>query len=377
MDLLELRADQRAAQAKNEKAGEMFVFASKQVKCTRCGIVPRKPENNFYKKANSLLFQAQDGRICVCKDCAEKIFQDYSNQHDPLSAVMRFCCDFNYYYSEEIAKTLYDNCNFTIGNYLRTVNRSYKDLSFVDCISELLQNNVSINDASNNPEQFDRSTTWAIEDTKNRDTVISLVGYDPFIDGNYTDIQLKFLYNTSAGYITDAVEQDPHKLQNVILMVKTFLQLEIIDKSINTEFNSPKPDHSLIASYATMKEKLSNTITRIANENGFSEKTSGKSSQGSTTLSGKTKEMLDSNFAPSKVNIHNVRMAESFREIAKQNAASLIEELNLTGDDFARLLAEQRDFVTKLQDENESIEEENRLLRIKVKDLESLLRDKK
>ena len=126
-----------------------------------------------------------------------------------------------------------------------------------------------------------------------------------------------------------------------------------------------------------MKEKLSNTITRIANENGFSEKTSGKSSQGSNTFSGKMKEMLANDFSLSKVNIHDVRMAESFREVASMSSHALIEEMNLTGDDWARLCAEQRTFVTELQENNEKLEEENRLLYIKVKDLEDQIKANK
>lgn len=377
MDLLSLRADQRAAQEKNTKAGEMFVFASNQMKCTRCGIVPRRPETSFYKKPNSLLYSAQDDRICVCKDCAGKIFDEYSKMYDPLVAVMRFCCDFNFYYNEEIVKNLYDNCNFTIGGYLRIINQSYKDLSFADSVNKLLKQNIIQKIKTTEDKEFDRTKNWSIEDKKNMDTVVSHIGYDPYVDGNYTDEQLKFLYNTSAGYLTDAVEQDPHKIQNVVLMVKTFLQLEIIDKSINAEFNSPEPDTSLISAYTNMKDKLTNSITRIANENGFSEKTSGRSSQGSNTLSKKIKEMYDAKFELSKVNIHDVRMAESFKEISKMNAHALIEELNCTGDDFARLCADQRELVTELQEKNENLMEDNRLLHIRVKDLEERIKASK
>lgn len=376
MDLLELRADQRAAQAKNAKSGEMFVFASKQIKCTRCGIVPKRPENSFYKKTGSPLFAAQDDRICVCKECAEKIYNEYCDTTDPLDAMMRFCCDFGYYYDEEIAKSLYDNCKFSVGNYLAMVNRKHKGLSFADNMKQFSTMQNPVAESATDIDNYDRTRSWSIEDRKNKDNVISLVGYDPYIDGGYTDEQLKFLYNTSAGYLTDAVEQDPHKLQNVILMVKTFLQLDKIDRLINAEFNSPNQDTSLISSYTTMKEKLNNTVTRIANENGFSEKTSGKSSQGSNTLSDRMKKMFESNFTLSQVNIHDITMQESFSEIAKMNAHSLIEEMNMTGDDYARLCADQRQFVVELQETIGNLEETNRLQAIRIKDLEEQIKSK-
>ena len=83
------------------------------------------------------------------------------------------------------------------------------------------------------------------------------------------------------------------------------------------------------------------------------------------------KEMSDANFTLSKVNIHDVNMSESFREIAQMNAKALIDEMGMTGDDYARLCAEQRTFLSELQKQNDDLEETNRLLSIKIKDLET------
>lgn len=370
-----LREDQRAAAAKNERAGEMFVFASKHIKCTRCGVVVRNTTTNFYKRADSPIYAVQNGFICICKDCANKIYDDYCKDNDETYALMKFCCDFNYYFDKEIAASLFDNGSFTLGRYIVMVNRADKGKSFVDNFIQAFGEGRETVVTSETPE-YKRTANWTISDRKNRDNVVARIGYDPFIDGGYTNDQLKFLYNTCTGYLTDAVEQDPHKLQNVILLCKTYMQLDTIDALINSQFNAVKPDTQLIASLTTMKEKLTNTTTRIANENGFSEKTGNKTAQGSNTFSGIMKRMFDENFELSKVNIHDVRMAESFREIASLNAHALIEEMNLSGDDYARLCAEQREYVANLQVENESLSETNRLLQIKIKDLETQLRGK-
>lgn len=372
---LEIRADQRAATAKNEKLGEMFVFASKKVKCTRCGIVPRNPDTFFYKR-QSYTYSAQDNRICVCKECANKIYDEFFELYqDPFVSMQLFCSEFNYYYNSDVVQNLIDNKKLSVGTYIASVGRTYKDKTFYDTYKELVAKKSSVQIQEEKEEStIKRIKKWTIEDRKNRDNVIALVGYDPFTDDEYTEEQLRFLYNTSAGYLTEAVEQDPHKLQNIIMMVKTFLQLETVDKLINKQFNSPVPDANLIGTFTTMKDKLNSSAIKIANENGFSEKTSGKSMQGSNTLSARMQKMYDANFELSKVNIHDVRMAESFREISSMNAHALIEEMNLTGDDYARLCADQRTFVSELQETNEEIEEENRLLRIKIKDLESQLK---
>ncbi len=376
MDLLDLRADQRAAAAKNEKLGEMYVFASRHVKCTRCGLVPRKADTVFFKKNDSPVYSANNGRICICKSCAQKIFEAYAKEtNDPLYALMQFCAEFNYYYDKEVAIALYDNGTLSLGRYIAKINTVDRGKTFADNFASVVSTQREEPAVLEQPT-YNRTTSWAIEDKKNKDNVSERIGYDPFIDGGFSDEQLKFLYNTCAGYLTDAVEQDPHKLQNVVLMCKTFLQLETIDKMLNNQFNSVNPDTQLIASLTATKEKLTNTITRIANENGFAEKTSGRSNQGSNTLSFKMREMEQKHFEFSKVNIHDVRMAESFKEIAKINAHALMDELAETGDDFARLCADQRQFVVELQEENDELTEQNRLLNIRIKDLEEQIKAK-
>lgn len=373
MGQLELRADQRVARSKNELAGEMYIFASNQIKCSRCGIVPKRPDSMFYKHS-SVIYDAQNNRVHVCKDCMNKIYDDYASLYDDkYVAIQHFCAEFNYYYSQDAAETLCENNKFTVGNYLRILNTSYKGKTFSDSYQELKPK------VSSAPKEVSPARTfkWSIEDRKNKDNVVNLIGYDPFADGGYTDEQLKFLYNTSAGYLTESVEQDPHKLQSIIMMVKTFLQLDTVDRLINEQFASPTPDASLIATFTGMKDKLNSSIIKIANENGFSEKTSGKSMQGSNTLSARMQQMYNAHFEISKVNIRDVKMAESYREIAAMNAHALVNEMNLTGDDYARLCADQRAFVAELQETQEQTEEDNRLLRIRIKDLEKQIKTMK
>ncbi len=370
MDIIQLNKTKREAAEKNEKNGEYYVWTSNHVKCTRCGIVPKSPESAFFKKSGSVSLSGQKDYLCVCKTCAEQIFNDYVAEcgNDDLQAVIKFCAEFNYYYDKEYAKSLIDSDNMKIGKYLRYINMKRKSRTFADNYIDI-QKAVPADYATQLP-QYDSEAKWTIEDKKNRDSVISRLGYDPFADSGHTDEQLRFLYNTFAGYLTDAVEQDSHKLQNVLMMVKTFLQLEIIDKNLDMQLNLASPDMQLVTNLTNMKEKLSRTATTIANENGFAAKTGARSAQGANTFSEKQKEMLEKKFSLSKVNIHDIRMAESFKEISKLNAHALIEEMNLTGDDYARLCAEQREFVTKLQDENEGLEEENRLLRIQLKEIQ-------
>jgi hypothetical protein len=216
----------------------------------------------------------------------------------------------------------------------------------------------------NMPER--EPTRWRGADLKNRNYVISTIGYDCFLDDSYTDANRKFLFNTLADYLTDDVIEDPHKLQCVIMMVKTTLQVDGIDKLINRESLGTSHDYDLIKKLSSVKRDLASNINSIANENGISAKTSGKSGKHANALTYIMKEMAENNFDEIKVNIVDVKMSESYKEVATQNAKALFSELNYTSDEYARLLAEQSVKYGDAQDRITELEEQVRLLRIEL-----------
>ena len=80
------------------------------------------------------------------------------------------------------------------------------------------------------------------------------------------------------------------------------------------------------------------------------------------------KEMGENGFEEIKVNLMEAKMSESYQEVAAKNARALIEELNLSGDDYARMVGEQSEFVRSLQDERDKLQEELRLTKKALKE---------
>ena len=80
------------------------------------------------------------------------------------------------------------------------------------------------------------------------------------------------------------------------------------------------------------------------------------------------KEMGENGFEEIKVNLMEAKMSESYQEVAEKNARALIEELNLSGDDYARMVGEQSEFVRSLQDERDKLQEELRLTKKALKE---------
>lgn len=315
----------------------------------------------------SPLFTANELYTNLCCDCTNELYEDMKIKYkDEKMALIILCHYLDVYFSEELYEKVKDNANFSYGNYSKLLNGTqYKAKNFTTyLVNELKEksNEVELNDHK-------EEIYWNASDKKNKQYVLQTVGYDCFDDENYTESNRKFLFNTLADYLTDDVIEDPHKLQCVIALVKTAFQLENVDRLINSEFKQKIPDNSLIKSLTDIKDKLSRTINSSANENGISAKSSGKGSKGSNTLTNIMKEMSENGFEEIKVNIVDIKLSNSYKEISKDNARALFDELNYTSDDFARMVATQSEMIDDYQTKIMKLEEEIRLLKIENKKL--------
>ena len=120
---------------------------------------------------------------------------------------------------------------------------------------------------------------------------------------------------------------------------------------------------------AETKDKFDRSINTIANDNGFSAKAQGKSAQKHNSLTRIMKEMIDSNFEECKVNAIDSNMKGVYKQMAEISNKNLFDQLNFQSDDYARMVAEQRSLLQKNDEKIMKLEEENRKLRIMVRQL--------
>jgi phosphopantetheine adenylyltransferase len=321
----------------------------------------------------SPLFTANELYTHVCCDCANELYDDAKAKYkDEKMALIILCHYLDVYFSEELYENVKNNANFSYGNYSKLLNGTqYKAKNFTTYLVNELKTKAE-QDAYDDGHP-DKEVGWSASDRKNKAYVLQTVGYDCFDDENYTDANRKFLFNTLADYLTDDVIEDPHKMQSVISLVKTTLQVENVDRLINSEFRQKIPDNTLIKSLTEIKDKLSRTINSSANDNGISAKGSGKGSKGSNTLTNIMKEMAENGFDEIKVNVVDIKMSTSYQEIAKDNAKALFDELNLTSDEYARMVATQAEMIDDYQTKITKLEEIIRLLKIENKALKAEL----
>lgn len=320
----------------------------------------------------SPLFVSNSLYTCICSDCANELYEDakfkYKDEKMALIIVSHYL---DIYFSEDLYESRKGDANFSLGNYLKGINLGqYKAKNFTTYLVNALKDKADSTDETSTDTE---EVKWSASDKKNKNYVLQTIGYDCFSDESYTDSNRRFLFNTLADYLTDDIIEDPHKMQCVISMVKTTLQVENVDKLINCEFRQKLPDNTLIKSLTEIKDKLSRTINSSANENGISAKSSGKGNKGSNTLTNIMKEMSENGFEEIKVNIVDIKLSNSYKEIATDNARALFDELNYTSDDFARMVATQSELIVDYQDKIMKLEEEIRLFKIENKKLRAEL----
>jgi len=321
----------------------------------------------------SPLFTANELYAHICCDCVNEIFEDMKIKYkDERLALIILCHYLDVYFDDSLYNSVKDNANFSFGNYVKFLNGiQYKAKNFTTFLVNVLKEGQSLKDIDQLREE--KEVKWKASDLKNKNYVLQTVGYDCFEDESYTDEDRKFLFNTFADYLTDEVIEDPHKLQSVILMVKTTLQVENIDKLINAELRKKIPDPQSVSKLTETKNKLTSTINSLANDNGISAKTSGKKKSGANTLTNIMKEMAENGFEEIKVNIFNVKMSEAFKKIGDISNKSLLDQLNFQPDDYARMVATQRQIIQEYSEKEEKLNEEIRLLKVQLKEMKEKL----
>lgn len=252
-----------------------------------------------------------------------------------------------------------------LGKYIRSMNGvQFKGKTFLNYLLELNKENQ----AFKNPDQMRElmESNWSIADHRNKNYILQTLGYDCFDDESYSSEDRRFLFNTMSGYMSDDVVEDPHKIQAVINMCKTYLQIAQVNILINRQMKSLQPDMSVIKRMADTKTGLQHSINEMAKENAISAIGSGKKAKSTNALTAIMKEMLDNNIDEAKANVVSAKMADTYRLIADTNAKGLIAELQFTGDEYAKMVADQSVIMRENAQTIMELEEENRVLKTKL-----------
>lgn len=335
--------------------------------CIRCGKQYKRYVGNFYKNSRSEAFVQNDSRIPICANCLTELQQSLERKYrDKRVVFMALCAYCDVYYCDKAYYDVINSGNGDFGRYCRIINsQQYKNRTFQDTIAEMNDKIIELSTPADAPTVRNLNE----QDKQNLTYVVSAIGYDCFDDDSWTDEDRRFAFNTLADYLTDDVLEDSHKVQSVITMVKTYVQIEQIDRILNTEMRKTNIDAEQINKLSNVKKGLLSAINSMAKENGISAITSGKKTQGGNSLTRIMREMAENNFEEIKVNVIDSKLSESYKEVATDNIKAIINELHLTSDEYAEMLSQQTELVAKQQEKIDKYEEDKRLLRIEIKGL--------
>jgi hypothetical protein len=334
--------------------------------CQCCG--EEKSDINFFTAKWSKVWNITNHKVLFCKDCIQKLFDEFKNRFDEFTA-LKICC---HYLDVPVSREMYDsivqnNNFFNVGLYLRQMN--LRQLQYQGFEVSMVNGELS---KTEDIAKEEREAKWSRADKQNMNYCISVCGYDPFENCGMTDLDRKYCFNILAGYCdSQGVSEDGHKVQSVIQITQSQLQCRKLDEFINAELMSQSPDESRIKNLSTTKKQLLDAIAKIAQDNNISSAYNQNSKKGMNTLSSKMKEIADNGFESIYVNCFDIETCKAMEQIAEISNQAIMNELCLDSSDYSDMVKEQRGMITELDKKAKSLEEENRILKNRIMDLEA------
>lgn len=326
------------------------------ITCVCCG--KPKYEDYFVLNRYSYVFSGIWNRVPVCKECLDMLYRKFSMQYEPMTCCAAITAIMDMPYNEAYARTCLEDGRFKVGNYSRAQNiAQLKNKTFIDSI----QNGEFFDTKDKLKAEVEKH--WEPQDRKNKKYVISKFGYDPYDSFEFEDGDYRSAFNITAKYLEDdSILQDAHKMQSLVAMVAAIIQSNKVDTLLTYQYKNIKPDVNEIKTLTATKKDLQATISKLAEDNNISSKYQKENKSAQSHLTAKIKEMANADYWEAKPNMFDVRTSAAMRQVADLSHQSILEQLELTDSDYAKMVKDQREMIKNLQEKCDRLEEENRNL---------------
>lgn len=334
-------------------------------KCVRCNRTRSDAKGYFYLNKKSPLYTANDGYCHICSTCVNDLFFEHQTRFKDLKLATIFMCHYlDIYFSEELFDSMKDKTNFSFGVYVRTINgQQYGSKNFVNTILELLKNGFKDDkDLQEIAEQ-----KWNKEEIKNKNEAINIIGYDPF--EGYSNNDRRFLFNELVRYFDDDVVDDTYKLSQIIQIVNNNNQIRQYDICISSL--NPTTQTSDIKALNDLKKNLVVSNDKIAKENEISVKNRSNKDVGKSTLTYLLKDLREKDIKNSEVNYYKQLRSEGTLWGIEMSMKAIQNNTYFDENDIDDIKDMRLEYINQLQQKNDDLLEENRLLKIKMQGLEN------
>lgn len=365
----------------------------KKYLCPYC--LKEKKKSEFYVSSDPLVLT---GITTMCKDCVRKIALNWDDNRAEFGicnkqSVMRALEYIDKPFLDSVWTSAYNDWaddtkadqlrKTTVwDSYIRTINMvQYRGMRWRDGdifqtyiedakhVAALEDGNKEVAKTILNNQEIDG------EFEKNRNSVIRLLGYDPFEGEKLEDQPL--LYSQLVGYLDASSEgnEDMMRTSSAITIVRGFLQQAKIDDKLAKAMANSGINPSEIKILLESKKNISSTISLLAEQSCLSLKHNKNASKGENTWTGKIKKLKDIDLRDAEVNGFDIGTCRGMQQVLEISDSSILKQLALDESEWSDMVAEQRQIITGLQKERDVYKEVNRILLRENLDLRDTLEE--
>lgn len=352
--------------------------------CARCGKVKQAWAKNdkladFYQSTE---VGVQSHITPICKDCARQIADSKDKDSQDINPSRKSMINSMEWLRKPFLESLYNSAVAATANgesqfdaYIRLVqNPSHAGETFSNNSDFYHVSQPVDNDSTFVPLSSDAAEQFE----KNKYDCLRLIGYLPFEDEDAKD--QPYLYADLVGFLgsVENANENYMRVRSMIGIVRWFLQLEKIDNTIarlSMTTSSMDANMSAIKGLQDTKAKITDTITKMADDSRISLKSNRDNVKGANTFTGKLSRLKDLNIRASYVNGFDLETCKAMQQVADISNASILKQLNLDESEWSDMVGEQRKMITKLTNQTHSYQEAARILLKENEDLRQTLSD--
>ena len=359
--------------------------------CPYCG--KTKKEDDFYVSTDPRVIT---GRTSMCKDCVQKIaFNWDENRQEMGTPTKKSVMDALEYidrpfleslwnssyhewlnpdskrkrksiwdtYIKNVSMINYNGMRWRDGDIFHTYIEDAKQIANIEAKQEasveILSNSQEIND----------------EFEKNKNSVVRLLGYDPFLSEKSEDQPL--LYSQLIGYLDSGGDgnEDIMRTSSAITIVRGFLQQAKLDDKLAKVMANSSANPTEMKTLLDAKKNLSATISQLAEQSCLSLKHNKNASKGENTWTGKIKKLKDMDLREAEVNGFDIGTCRGMQQVLEISDASIMKQLSLDESEWSEMVADQRKLLVDTQKERDIYKEINRVLLRENLDLRDTLEE--
>lgn len=359
--------------------------------CPYCG--KTKKEDDFYVSTDPRVIT---GRTSMCKDCVQKIaFNWDENRQEMGTPTKKSVMDALEYidrpflenlwnssyhewlnpdskrkrksiwdtYIKNVSMVNYNGMRWRDGDIFNTYIEDAKQIANMEVKQE-----VNMDTLSNSQEVND-------EFEKNKNSVVRLLGYDPFLSEKPEDQPL--LYSQLIGYLDAGGDgnEDMMRTSSAITIVRGFLQQAKLDDKLAKVMANTSANPTEMKTLLDAKKNLSATISQLAEQSCLSLKHNKNASKGENTWTGKIKKLKDMDLREAEVNGFDIGTCRGMQQVLEISDASIMKQLALDESEWSEMVADQRKLLVDTQRERDIYKEINRVLLRENLDLRDTLEE--